>query len=175
MPQTEPLPGQDAGGIGQVGVDIVLTARVHALLADHGEAFLARMLTPAELEDCRKQERLDLLSVAGRIAAKEAAFKSLATSGTVLPWLGLEVRTAPGGRSVLHLAGQARILADRANVAAIRISISHDGDYAVGMALAVMRPPRPSSESSPHQPQEVHRADAHPAGQGLDPQTPPGA
>jgi holo-[acyl-carrier protein] synthase len=158
-----------------VGVDIVLTARVRTLLADHGEPVLARMLTAAELADCRKRECLDLLSVAGRIAAKEAAFKTLATSGVPLPWLGLEVRTAPGGRPVLHLDAPVRALADRANVSAIRISISHDGEYAVGMAVAVLRQGPPLSDPQPRKPQEVHHADAPPAGQGLDPQAPPGA
>lgn len=175
MPHSDPPHGQEEGGIGEVGIDIVLTSRVRAMLTDHGETFLSRMLTPAELRDCHKHEGIDLLSVAGRIAAKEAAFKSLATSGAVLPWLGMEVRTAAGGRPVLHLAGRARALADRADVTAIRISISHDGEYAVGMAVALARNGRNPSDPSPHTPQEVDRADTHPAGQGLDSQAPPGA
>ncbi|GHH00339.1 holo-ACP synthase [Streptomyces rubradiris] len=168
MPPSDLLPGPGAGGIGEVGIDIVLTARVRAMLAEHGERILARMLTPAELADRPAQDETDPQWIAGRLAAKEAAFKALATSGTALPWLDLEVRSAPGGRPVLRLGPAARAVADRAGVGSVRISISHDGEYAVALAVAVAHPDSPTQEELPH-------ARFGTAGQGLDPQASPSA
>lgn len=132
------MPEPAAFGLGEVGVDIVLTQRVRALLTEHSKSVLARMLTPTELKDCCKEGHLDAQSVAGRLAAKEAAFKALATSDKVLPWLDMEVRSAPGGRPVLRLSGAAQSLADQAGLTTIRISISHDGDYAVAVAVGAV-------------------------------------
>lgn len=175
MSPAEPPSRPSAAGPGEVGVDIVLTRRVSTMLAEHGERLLTRMLTAAELEDCRKEGRLDILSVAGRLAAKEAAFKTLAAPGVVLPWLGMEVRRAAGGRPTLHLSGTARDLAAQAGVSVVRISISHDGDYAVAVAAAVCTPEAPTS---PHHPsrreRENHGSGSQPA-QGLDPQATPRA
>ncbi|MDQ0939277.1 holo-ACP synthase [Streptomyces sp. V1I1] len=175
MSPAELPPQPSAVGLGEVGVDIVLTQRVRTMLTDHGERILTRMLTPAELEDCCKEGRLDLLSVAGRLAAKEAAFKTLAVPGSALPWLGMEVRRAAGGRPTLHLSGAARNLAAQAGVSDVRISISHDGDYAVAVAAAA-RTPEPTSLTAPSAPKG--KADhGHPpeAAQGLDPQAAPRA
>ncbi len=149
MPPRDPGLEPAALGLGEVGIDNVLTQRVRALLAEHGDTVLARMLTPMELEDCRREGGLDVLSVAGRLAAKEAAFKALATSGKVLPWLGLEVRSVPGGRPVLRLRAAAQFLADQAGVAAVRISISHDGDYAVAVAVAAVATPASPGPTKP--------------------------
>lgn len=146
MPTTETTPPPPAAHLGDVGVDIVLVQRVRTMLADHGERVLSRMLTTAELADCRREDRLDLLSVAGRLAAKEAAFKALALSDSALPWLGMEVRKSACGRPCLHLSGTGRVLAARMGVSSVRISISHDGEYAVAVAAAAFTAePRPDS------------------------------
>lgn len=166
MPTRDPVFEPAALGLGEVGIDIVLTQRVRALLAEHGDTVLARMLTPMELEDCRREGGLDVRSVAGRLAAKEAAFKALATSGTVLPWLGMEVCSAPGGRPVLRLGAAARTLADRAGVAVVRISISHDGDYAVAVAIATLARPEHTGSAL----EEIHHGHTAAAAQGLDSQ-----
>jgi holo-[acyl-carrier protein] synthase len=164
-------------GLGEVGIDIVLTGRVRSMIADHGERILTRMLTAAELEDCRKGGRLDLLSVAGRLAAKEAAFKALAVSDSALPWLGLEVRSAGGGRPCLHLNGTAHTLAARSGVSSVRISISHDGDYAVAVAVAArgaepgFTDPDPASSTKG----QAGHGHAPAAAQGLDSQATPRA
>jgi holo-[acyl-carrier protein] synthase len=63
----------------------------------------------------------------------------LATTGKAVPWLGLEVVMAPGGRPTLTLHPSARALAQAAGVRTVRISISHDGEYAIAMAVAVLR------------------------------------
>ncbi|MCZ4102294.1 holo-ACP synthase [Streptomyces sp. H39-C1] len=169
MPRDENGPGAECPP-GDIGVDIMLTSRVDRMLAEHGDEVLARMLTPAELGDCHRDGSLDILSVAGRLAAKEAAFKTLNTSGVVLPWLAMEVRKAPGGKPVLSLRSTARRLAEQAGVSGIRISIGHDGAYAVAIAAASpgsFPPPRtaPSAKENSH-----GRTAA--ADQGLDPQAP---
>ncbi|MDF9817145.1 holo-[acyl-carrier protein] synthase [Streptomyces sp. SPB162] len=149
----------------------MLTSRVDSMLAEHGDAVLSRMLTPAELGDCHRDGRLDILSVAGRLAAKEAAFKALNTTGAVLPWLGMEVLKVPGGKPVLTLRwATARRLADQAGVSGIRISISHDGAYAVAIAAATLAPAAPSLIAP--LPKETSHGSTVAAAQGLDSQAP---
>jgi holo-[acyl-carrier protein] synthase len=174
MPVDPPLVYQaQSTGLGEVGVDIVLTERVRAMLTVHGEDIFTRMLTPAELDDCRKDGELDLLSIAGRIAAKEATFKAICHSEAPLPWLAIEVHKDPVGRPYLKLTGSARTLAVKAQVGQIRLSISHDGDYAVAMAVAACRCRPPLAPSYTEGTANYGRERA--AAQGLDPQAAPPA
>jgi holo-[acyl-carrier protein] synthase len=118
-------------------MDIVSAARVRRIVAEHGEPFLLRMLTERELADCRTDEGLNLLSVCGRIAAKEAAFKTLRVADRLLPWLDIEVRRADGGWPLIELHGRAARLAQEAGIEGITVSISHDVDYAVAVGAPV--------------------------------------
>ncbi|MFD4909665.1 holo-ACP synthase [Kitasatospora purpeofusca] len=145
-----PVRGTDgipAEGAVRVGVDIVRTDRVRDLLRDHGPGILTTMLTARELADSATAVGLDLLTASGRIAAKEAVFKLLRARDIVLPWLEVEVSRQPGGAPLATLSGRIAALAEEAGVHAIDISISHDGDYAV--AMAVSSPTRPTRQDRP--------------------------
>ncbi|WBP85091.1 holo-ACP synthase [Kitasatospora cathayae] len=129
-------PGPPAGWA-NLGMDIVSAGRVRAMIDEHGEVFLLRMLTERELADCHTVDGLDILAVCGRIAAKEAAFKTLRVADSILPWLDIEVRRAPGGWPLIELHGRAEALAARAGISGITVSISHDVDYAVAVGAPV--------------------------------------
>ncbi|MFF7591971.1 holo-ACP synthase [Kitasatospora purpeofusca] len=139
--------GIPAEGAVRVGVDIVRTDRVRDLLRDHGPGILTTMLTARELADSATAVGLDLLTASGRIAAKEAVFKLLRARDIVLPWLEVEVSRQPGGAPRATLSGRIAALAEEAGVHAIDISISHDGDYAV--AMAVSSPTRTTRQDRP--------------------------
>ncbi|GHF91290.1 holo-ACP synthase [Streptomyces filamentosus] len=131
-----------AGGLGwaNLGMDIVSVNRVRRLLDQYGERFFERMLTPGELADCRTSTGLDVLSLCGRIAAKEAAFKTLRVRGRFLPWPDIVVRRSDGGWPLVELRGAAAEMASGSGIAEITVSISHDVDYAVAVAAPVLAP-----------------------------------
>ncbi|WP_030611059.1 holo-ACP synthase [Streptomyces sclerotialus] len=119
-------------------MDIVSVTRVRRLLDEHGEDFFTRMLVPSELADCRTSTGLDVLSLCGRIAAKEAAFKTLRVRNRFLPWLDIVVQRADGGWPLVDLRGAAGRMAAASGIAQITVSISHDVDYAVAVAAPIL-------------------------------------
>lgn len=133
-------PTAAAGGLGwaNLGMDIVSVNRVRRLMADHGEAFFGRMLDSGELADCRTSTGLDVLSLCGRIAAKEAAFKTLRVRNRFLPWLDIVVRRSEGGWPLVELRRSAAAMAAASGITEITVSISHDVDYAVAVAAPIL-------------------------------------
>ncbi|MDJ0464900.1 4'-phosphopantetheinyl transferase superfamily protein [Streptomyces sp. H27-C3] len=128
-----------AGGLGwaNLGMDIVSAHRVRKLLAEHGEEFFTRMLGPGELADCRTSTGLDVLGLCGRIAAKEAAFKTLRVRNRFLPWLDIVIRRADGGWPLVELRRSAAVMAGDSGITGITVSISHDVEYAVAVAAPI--------------------------------------
>jgi len=104
----------------RLGTDIVHIPRIVALLSN--PTALSRIFTPAELKD------KDPAHLAGILAAKEAVFKALDSSPR---WHDVEVLSSPSGKPT------ARISLEGKDVEGLEISISHDGDYAVAMAIII--------------------------------------
>ncbi|MGW1642796.1 4'-phosphopantetheinyl transferase superfamily protein [Streptomyces lavendulae] len=156
--QTRPV-APPAGGLGwaNLGMDIVSVTRVRRLLTLYGEDFFRRMLTPGELADCRTSARLDVLGLCGRIAAKEAAFKTLRVRAVFLPWLDIVVRRSEGGWPLVELRGPAAAMAAESGIAAITVTISHDVDYAVAVAAPVLETGPPEGPVHPVHPEEPAR------------------
>ncbi|MEU0073772.1 4'-phosphopantetheinyl transferase superfamily protein [Streptomyces sp. NPDC006332] len=143
-------PTAAGGGLGwaNLGMDIVSVKRVHRLLTEYGEDFFGRMLDPGELADCTTSQGLDLLSLCGRIAAKEAAFKTLRVQGRFLPWRDIVVRRSDGGWPLVELRRRAARMAAESGITDITVSISHDVDYAVAVAAPILGdPPAPGRET----------------------------
>lgn len=118
-----------------IGVDVVEVARVERALARSGARFLERVFTPAELERCMaRRDRAKCL--AARFAAKEAVMKALGCGWGPVGWRDIEVAHGPAGEPVVRLQGAAERLAKEKGVAAIHLSLAHDGGVAVAHALA---------------------------------------
>lgn len=136
-PFAGPAPGTTVWPELLVGVDLTPVHRIRTMIAGDGRA-LNRILSPAERADCTDDRGLlDPNAVAGRIAAKEAAFKALHRPGP-LPWTGIEVRTTPQGWPELSLADYLLPRADESHHAgklATAVSISHDHGMAVAMVV----------------------------------------
>lgn len=93
------------------------------------------MLHPDEISECTRGGRLDVSSVAGRLAVKEAVFKLLRCRDAVVPWRSIRVEGPLGTWPVVYLDGAAAKLARAAGIhSEISVSISHDGAYAVAVA-----------------------------------------
>ncbi|MFD3326416.1 holo-ACP synthase [Streptomyces sp. NPDC058701] len=118
-------------------MDLVPLSRVAALLTPRSGPAIERMLTVEERELCAG----DATGTAGRLAAKEAVFKLFGSSGAPLPWHSIEILREPGGRPLLRLTGRAAHLAEQAGLGPIDVSISHDGGWAVAVAVALAAAP----------------------------------
>ena len=117
------------------GIDMVECDRLAESIRKHGEAFLQRVFTPAELEYCRGRKR-EIEHLAGRFAAKEAVMKLLGTGWqNGIGWQDIEVVNQSSGRPVVRLTGRCRELADELGLASILISISHVASHAIASAI----------------------------------------
>ena len=119
-----------------IGIDVVPVSRVEALLDRHGERAMERLFTPREIARARELAANVALHLAGRLAAKEAAYKALSSGGADLGirWQHLEVERLDDGRPLLVLHGPAQARFDALGAKQAHISLSHDG----GIAAAVV-------------------------------------
>jgi holo-[acyl-carrier protein] synthase len=118
-----------------LGVDIAEVDRVRAAIERHGQPFLRRVFTPAEISYCEgfrnKFERY-----AGRFAAKEAAMKALGTGWRRgVRWVDFEVVRESSGRPSIALAGEAAKIAANLGVARISLSITHTSAEALAQVI----------------------------------------
>ena len=118
-----------------LGVDITEVDRIEAAVARHGDAFLKRLFTPAEIAYCRKHRNC-AERFAGRFAAKEATMKALGTGWTRgVRWVDIEIIREPSGKPTLKLSGATRAIADRLGVKNIALTITHDGNTALAQVI----------------------------------------
>ncbi len=110
------------------GIDIVSVLRIEQALSRFGDAFAARILTPKELDFYRlRVNRAQFL--AGRFAAKEAVYKAAGIPN--LTWQ--RVLILPEGK-------QPTVWIDQKKREDIRVSISHEQEFAVAVAIRVADP-----------------------------------
>jgi holo-[acyl-carrier protein] synthase len=116
----------------KTGVDIIEISRIQAALGRHGERFLQRVFTPAEVDECRG--RAEALAV--RFAAKEATTKALGTGIGPVGWLEVETLHKRSGEPYLVLHGRAQQVADYLGLTTFAISLSHSRDNAIAIVVA---------------------------------------
>jgi len=117
------------------GVDIIEVERIRTAVARFGDRFLNRVLTPAELDYCRRH-RDPTPCLAARFAAKEAVSKAFGTGiGTALGWLDIEVQRRGSGEPHVILHGKGREMYAARAATALQLSLSHTAQYAVAIAL----------------------------------------
>lgn len=123
----------------RMGTDIVSVARFHALIGAHGDRFVTRWFTAAEIEYCSSRAEPSR-HFAARYAAKEAVVKALPGpwSGP-LPWRDIEIRHRPGGAPEVVLHGPVGDHAGHCDVAGIELSLSHCDEFATATALVMFR------------------------------------
>jgi len=119
-----------------VGVDIIEIERIKQVLQRHGERFLRRVYTEAEIAYCRGR----VPELAARFAAKEAASKALGTGIVGLGgifWREVEVLPDARGKPLIHLHGRAQDRAQSLGLQKFAISLSHSQEYAVAFVVAM--------------------------------------
>jgi len=119
-----------------VGVDIVEVDRVRRLIVRHGERFLRRVFTDQEVQYCQRAVH-SAQRFATRFAAKEAVLKALGVGWQKgVSFREVEVRINKLGAPSVELGGRALEISRSLSVERLFISLSHDRNYAVALAVA---------------------------------------
>ena len=117
----------------RVGIDLASTAEVADGLTRWGPRYTDRLFTAGEIADAAG----DPGRLAARFAAKEAAIKMLAPGAPVPGWRDIELRSGPDGALTVAWSGAAAQLAARVGVTEAAVSITHDGEYAAAVVVAI--------------------------------------
>jgi holo-[acyl-carrier protein] synthase len=118
------------------GVDLVEVGRIRDAIERHGDRFVRRIYTEAEIAYVeRKANRFE--RYAGRFAAKEAGMKAIGTGWKRgVRWQDFEVSNLPSGRPTLRLHGEAARIAEKMAVKTVSLSITHTAE--LGMAHVIL-------------------------------------
>ena len=118
------------------GTDLTEIARIQHAIERHGDQFLDRIYTAAEISYCRRKVKTSAESYAARFAAKEAGAKALGTGiAKGISWREIEVTHLPGGRPALLFHGRAAERAAAMGVTAAHLSLSHGRELAIAVVV----------------------------------------
>jgi holo-[acyl-carrier protein] synthase len=126
MKNSEPM-------IVRTGVDLIEIDRVAAAVSRHGDHYLGRIYTPAELDLCGMR----IESLAGRFAAKEAVAKVLGCGIGEIGWQEIEILRDEQRCPVIRLNGAAATKARELGLNNWSISISHSKSHAISVVVAM--------------------------------------
>ncbi len=115
------------------GVDLIEIERIRQALEKHGERFLERVFTPAEIEECAGREE----SLAARWAAKEATVKALGCGIGEVTFQEIEIMRGDAGQPRLLLHGAASRRAEEMGLRDWSLSLSHSQSQAIAVVIAL--------------------------------------
>ncbi len=118
------------------GIDIVECLRIAQMIERHGELFITRVYTDAEIEYCTARKAATQ-HYSGRWAAKEAVLKALGTGWRRgISWRDIEIRNDRRGAPTVNLRAGARDVMEKAGIRRLHVSISHCRSFAVAHVVA---------------------------------------
>lgn len=119
-----------------VGVDLVDVGRFARVATRHGDGFVDRILTPAEIDACRLARRPHEHHAA-RFAAREAVLKALGTGLTTgMAWRDIEVQPGDApGVFTMRLSGGVLAAADALGVCRIHVALATTRDLAAAVVV----------------------------------------
>jgi holo-[acyl-carrier protein] synthase len=119
------------------GIDLCGVERIRRMIRDHGDHFLDRTYTPAEVAYARRRKKGFEETLAGRFAAKEAVMKALGTGWREgVEFKGIEILNEPSGRPYVVLSGTTAEKAWALGITHWHITITHTEDLAIASAVA---------------------------------------
>ena len=120
-----------------IGTDITECLRIARMIERHGELFINRVYTPAEIRYCQSRKQATQ-HYTGRWAAKEAILKALGTGwARGISWRDIEILNEPGGKPVVGVRGGAKELVEQLGITKLLVTISHCHTHATAYAIAV--------------------------------------
>ena len=114
------------------GIDAVEIDRIEGVLRRHGQRFLDRIFTRAEIAHCNGRVR----ELAARFAAKEAVSKALGTGMRGIRWREMEVVPDRRGKPHVRLHGSAKERAAELGIHDLAISLTHSRELAIATVVA---------------------------------------
>ena len=123
----------------RVGFDLVQISQIEASLEQFGDRFSQRIFTAEELHYAYLGDGLHAQRLAARFAAKEATIKALQLSQSGIGWRDIEIKKLQTGACEVALHDKVARLAKNMGVSKIRVSLSHEGDYAGAMVTAFLK------------------------------------
>lgn len=112
----------------RIGTDIIQIQRIKSLVEKYGDNFKQRFLCESEIASLKKVE-----SIAGYWAAKEAISKALGCGiGKRLAFHDITITKDAYGAPLFTLSQKAQALH---KVKSTSLSISHDGGFAIAVAV----------------------------------------
>jgi len=115
------------------GIDTIEISRLDEIKPEIKERFIKRVFSENEIFQARG--RTEVLS--GLFAAKEAVSKALGTGIGYVQWRDIEIVHLSTGQPTLLLHGNADKVANQLGINSWSVSISHDRDKAIAMAVAI--------------------------------------
>lgn len=117
------------------GIDLEEVSRIRAAIEHHGEHFLSRIFTSAEIEYVQPTaNRFERYTA--RFAAKEAGMKALGTGMLQgVRFRDFEVLNQPSGRPTLRLSGKAADIAAQLGVRNVQLSLTHTAHQAMAIVI----------------------------------------
>ncbi|MBI2678232.1 MAG: holo-[acyl-carrier-protein] synthase [Candidatus Koribacter versatilis] len=117
------------------GIDITEVQRIAAAIERHGERFLERIFTAAEIRYCESKKN-KVERYAARFAAKEAAMKAIGTGWRQgVAWKEIEVGREPGGRPTVVFTGKVKQHAERLGAKRASLSLTHTAATAMAQVI----------------------------------------
>lgn len=116
------------------GTEIVECVRIANMIDTHGEQFLERVYTPAEIEHCFRTANANQ-RFAQRWAAKEAAMKAMRCRHQGVRWTDIEIVNSGEG-PVIVLGGAAAIWAEQVGIEKLHVSLGACRTHATAYVLA---------------------------------------
>ena len=116
----------------RTGIDTIEIARLDEINPAIRERFIRRVFTPLEISQARDSNEF----FGGLFAAKEATSKALGTGIGFVRWQDIEIHHLPTGQPTVVLHGNGKAVAEKLGLKIWSVSISHDRDKAVAMAVA---------------------------------------
>ena len=112
-----------------IGIDLVKITRIKNLIEKFGEKSLKRFLSQSEIAICKN----NIQRIAGFWATKEAISKALKVGiGRDFSFHDVEIIKAENGRPIPKFSKK---IIDKFDIKDASISITHDGDYAIAVAV----------------------------------------
>lgn len=115
------------------GIDTIEVSRLDEIRPAIRARFIRRVFTEVEVAQARDQNE----ALSGVFAAKEAVSKALGTGIGFVRWRDIEIVHLPSGRPTVKLHGNAEEIAHRLGLTEWSVSISHDRNKAIAVAVAI--------------------------------------
>ncbi len=120
-----------------IGADITECLRIAQMIERHGEQFVNRVYTSAEVRYCRSH-RQSTQEFAARWAAKQAVLKALGISARrKVCWTDIEIRKGPSGQLVVAVRGAIKDVVQRRGVRKLLVTIAHCRTHATAYSVAI--------------------------------------